>query len=315
MIKIATVIFASSVILVSAADASEISLRTSIIVEGKYLTLGDFFGISDEKASRRIAHSPKPGRSAIFDANWLYRVARANRVNWQPVSLNTRVFVERASQEIYREELEDVLISALRGKNVTGNIELAINGGLRKMRVATDQLATVGVENLAYDPRTGRFVASLAAPANDPSAQRLRITGRVHQLKAVPVMNKRLGRGKVITKNDIGWLNIRSSKIRKFMVLDEEDLVGMAAKRTIRESTPVGYSHVRRPVLVTKGALVTINLTTPMMTLTAQGKAPQEGSMGDTIPIINIQSKQTIEAKVTGINQVTVALLQHMARN
>ena len=67
MIKFVAVILVSWVIFGSAADASEISLRTSIIVEGKYLTLGDFFGISDENASRPIAHSPNPGRSATFD--------------------------------------------------------------------------------------------------------------------------------------------------------------------------------------------------------------------------------------------------------
>jgi len=60
-------------------------------------------------------------------------------------------------------------ISALRGKNVTGDIELAVNGGSRKIHVAIDQPATVGVKNLAYDPETGRFVASLAAPARKRS--------------------------------------------------------------------------------------------------------------------------------------------------
>ena len=53
---------------------------------------------------------------------------------------------------------------------------------------------------------------------------------------------------------------------------------------------------------------MTINLTTPVMQLTAQGKALQAGSKGDTIQITNVQSKQTIEARVTGINDVTVIL-------
>ena len=313
MNKFITAFFTAWLLFFSAADSSEIALRTSIIVDGKYLTLGDVFGISDEKSSRRIAYSPKPGRSASFDAKWLYRVARANRVNWQPINLNTRVFVERASQRIYHQEVVDSLTSALHMKNVKGQIEISINGGSRNLHVASDQLATVGVENLVYDSNTGRFAASLVAPANDPSAERSRITGRVHRLESVPIMNKRLGRGSVIRKEDIGWLKLRSSRVRKFMVLDEEDLIGMAAKRTIRESTPIRYSHIRRPILVNKGSLVTIRLNTPLMTLTAQGKAPQEGSIGDTIPIINIQSKQTIEAKVTGLNQVTVALPHRMA--
>ena len=315
MIKFSLVAFTACVIIASGTQANAVSLRTSIIVEGKYLTLGDLFGISGEQATTPIAHAPKPGQKSTFNANWLYRVARTHKVNWRPISLNTHVVVERSSQVIYRDEVEDALIASLREQDVNGDIELTINGGSRKFHVASDQPATIGVENMVYDPGTGRFIGIVVAPANDPSAQRLRITGRVHQLKAIPIISKRLRRGEVITKNDIGWLNVRSSTIGKDMILDEEDLIGMAAKRTIRESTPIRFSHVRQPILVVKGGLVTINLTTPTMRLTAQGKALQEGSLGDIVKIKNTQSNQTIEAKVNGLNEVKVLLLQRAALN
>ena len=51
------------------------------------------------------------------------------------------------------------------------------------------------------------------------------------------------------------------------------------------------------------------------MRLTAQGKALQEGSIGDTVQVKNIQSKQKIEARVTGTNKVAVVLLGRDARN
>jgi len=315
MTRIGLAALTAWLIIAFAAQANQISLRSSIVVPGKYVTLGDLFGISGKQALTAVAHAPKPGRWATFNANWLYRVARAHKVNWRPISANTHVIVERASQEIYSDEVEIALIASLREKGVNGEIELTINGGSRKIHVGSDQPATIGVEHMAYDPRSGRFIGMVAAPANDPSAQKLRITGRVHQLKTVPAVNRRLKRGSVITKNDIEWLSVRNSKIRKDMVTDDEDLIGMAASRTIRESTPIRYSYIRRPILVARGGLVTINLTIPTMRLTAQGKALQEGSMGDTVQIKNTQSSQTIEAKVTGMNEVSVLLLQRAALN
>ena len=77
----------------------------------------------------------------------------------------------------------------------------------------------------------------------------------------------------------------------------------------------IRYAYIRKPILIKRGSLVTINLTTPMMRLTAQGKALQEGSIGDTVQVKNTQSKQKIEARVTGVNKVAVVLLERNALN
>ena len=297
----------SSTVLAKEIQPREISLRTSIIVDSEYLTLHDLFGVSDEKAFKRVAYSPKPGQTASLDAKWLYRVARAYNLNWRPMNLNTRVIVERASQEIERDEIEDAIIASLRQKGLTENLEISMRR-FQKIHVATDQFASIGVEHLTYESDNGRFIANLTAPANHPSAQRFRVSGRVHKLKSIPIINKRLRRSDPIKKDDIEWMEFRISKLKKDTILDEEDLIGMAAKRTIREKFPVRLSEIRKPILITKGGLVTIHLTTSTMWLTSQGKALQEGSRGDTIQIKNIQSKKTIEARVTGINNVSVAL-------
>ena len=183
------------------------------------------------------------------------------------------------------------------------------------MCIRDSQFASVGIEHLTYEPDNGRFIANLTAPANHPSAQRFRVSGRVYKLRTIPILNKRLRRGDLINKNDVEWIDFRISKIKKNTILEEEDLIGMAAKRTIREEYPISFSQIRKPILITKGGLVTINLTTSMMRLTSQGKALQEGSRGDTIQVKNIQSNKTIEARVTGINNVTVDLLSGTTLN
>ena len=74
-------------------------------------------------------------------------------------------------------------------------------------------------------------------------------------------------------------------------------------------------NSIRRPILVAKGSLVTIILKAPQMTLTAQGKALENGSDGDTVQITNTQSNKVIEAEVTGPGKVSVLAPNQLAMN
>ena len=98
------------------ALASEVKLRSSIVVEDKYITLSDLFGLPGEKGATPIAYAPAPGQRSTLDAKWLYRVARAHKIRWRPLSLKTKLIVERASQQVFQDDLKTVLLAGLRKK-------------------------------------------------------------------------------------------------------------------------------------------------------------------------------------------------------
>jgi flagella basal body P-ring formation protein FlgA len=56
-------------------------------------------------------------------------------------------------------------------------------------------------------------------------------------------------------------------------------------------------------------------LKTPMMTLTSQGKAIENGSDGDVIRLTNTQSNTVIQAIVSGAGVVTITTVSHLAMN
>jgi flagella basal body P-ring formation protein FlgA len=51
------------------------------------------------------------------------------------------------------------------------------------------------------------------------------------------------------------------------------------------------------------------------MTLTAQGRASEDGAKGDTIRVLNMQSKKMIEGVVVGPDRVRVDLAPRLALN
>ena len=302
-------------LLASMASAQEITLRSSVIVEDKYITLGDLFGLPGEKGARRVAYSPTPGKRSTFDAKWLYRVARTHKISWRPLTLKTKVTVERASQQIFHDDLKTVILDRLKEKGLGADIEISMSGRVRTIHLPTDVEPAIEIDNLVFDPKSARFVATVAAPAGDLTARRHRIAGRVHKMVSIPVVSKRLRSGDIIKKHHVEWVRVRKSSVRRDTVLHEEDLVGMAVKRVLRERAPIKLSYVQRPLLVKKNGLVTIQLSSRLMTLTAQGKALQDGSKGEVVQVRNIQSKKLIEAIVTSTGKVSVNSAPRLAMN
>lgn len=284
-------------------------LREAVTVEGKMVYLGDLFLNVGDKADAVVAYAPPPGQRAIFDARWLYRVARSMRLKWRPISARQQVIVERASQVIPREAVEDTILAALIDKGADPSSEIELSNLTGPIHVDSRKAPTISIDNATFDPRTGRFLVTISAPANDPAADRLQLSGKVYKVVQVPVPARNVERGEVIQKDDVKWMRVRVEKLPPDAVTQVDELVGMAPRRSMRADSFVRASEVQRPVLVERGGLVTMQLIYKQMALTAQGKALENGSMGDTVRIRNTRSKTVVEAEVIGNGRVRVQVM------
>ena len=129
-----------------------------------------------------------------------------------------------------------------------------------------------------------------------------------------------LGRGAIIGDNDTGWVPDDSSARVPRMSLAVEatwwDLAHTLSRGelSVVEDTDtyitalaVRDGDLEAPTLVRRGALVTMEIKTPMMRLTARGKALDNGTLGETVRIRNIQSKRVIQGTVVGLDRVRIA--------
>lgn len=290
----------------SVQQNTKVLLRESVEVEASLVKLGDLFSNAGVNAEVEVAYAPEPGKRAVFDAHWLYRVARSYQLPWRPLSEHVRSVVTRRSVVIDQREIEEMILDALVVKGADANSELDMNNRLMRLHVPADAAEAVRVEETSFDPRSRRFHAIIAAPSGKGALKRIRVRGRLFATVEVPVLNRRVLAGEVISAKDIRWLKLRASRMQTNTVTSDGELVGHTPKRGLRAGYPVLASAVRRPILVPKGSLVTMLLRTPQMLLTAQGKALENGSDGDVIRISNSQSKTVIEAEVIGDGKVAV---------
>ncbi|MBT3358852.1 MAG: flagellar basal body P-ring formation protein FlgA [Rhodospirillales bacterium] len=298
-----------------AAVPDQTVLQESVVVSANVIRLGDLFSGAGKRANDTVAYAPAPGKRAVFDSRWLYRVARAYGLKWRPLTLKDRAVVERASTTIGRDEIESRILEALIDNGVSADVDVRISNRMLKIHVPEDAEAVIEIEDIAYNPRTRHFTSIVSAPSHNSRPQRLRVTGRVFLMREVPVPTRRVLADEIIRDTDIEWISVRADHLRRDTIMHADQIIGKSPRHSVRAGQPIRVREVRNPVLVPKRSLVTILFKKPRLTLTAKGRALDDGSDGQVIRIANAQSNTVIEATVVGAHMVAVHTPDLLATN
>lgn len=200
---------------------------------------------------------------------------------------------------------EAALSEALARHITIGRMRLDLDNRAIELRVPAGQTPRGGltVENVYYSPVQARFAAELVVPG---TSVRLPVSGRAYGTVDVPVLTHRVLPGDTIAAGDVDWVELRADQAGTDVAASEAQLIGMTPKRGIPVNQPVRVRDLQSPRVVDKGTLVTIVLESANISLSAQGKALQEGGKGDVIRVVNTQSNRIVEAVISGPGRVTV---------
>lgn len=114
----------------------------------------------------------------------------------------------------------------------------------------------------------------------------------------VPVRD--IARGDTISESDLSYQIATPENVMPGTAMSMEAIIGMQTRRVLRMGQALRNDDVRAPILVTKGATVTMIFEVPGVTLTATGRAMSEGGMGETVTVLNPVSYRQVAAIVTG---------------
>lgn len=187
-------------------------------------------------------------------------------------------------------------------------IAVEFSPALPTLRTAADA-APIVVEEVTTDASGRRFAARVAMPIGSGNIHRQTLTGQLHRLAQVPVPARAIGRGETIQAEDLDWVQLKDSRIGTSVVTDASELVGHSARSPLRPGTPVRATQIRKPVVVAKGSLVLLVLERQGMALSARARALEDGGVGETIRVSNLQSSTVVEGTITGPGRIDVSLL------
>lgn len=171
---------------------------------------------------------------------------------------------------------------------------------------APSDWGSLAVQNVYFNNVNGRFAAELVVPG-PTRALRVPVAGRAYGVVRAPVLIRRVAPGDIVTAADVDWVDVRADQMGSDVAADEKQLIGMTPRRGVPVQTPVRLRDMQSQRVVAKGALVTITYQTARISLTAQGRALEDGGVGDVVRVINTQSNRTVHTTVAGPNIVAAA--------
>lgn len=107
-----------------------------------------------------------------------------------------------------------------------------------------------------------------------------------------------LSAGEIVQPTDLVWAKAASAPADA--PRDADRVIGLAAKRPLREGAVVSGRDVSAPQVIKAGETVTVTWSDGLVTLTMQGKAMKAAAAGETFTLQNPTSKKVIEAIATG---------------
>lgn len=285
---------------------ASIKLKDAQVIQKEFLSLSDFFAGLDPTLDQEILEAPSVGQKKHYPHSWVVQLAKNFNINWVPEH-NMGIEFSRTSQETktvnIQNEIQDYIVSNYPNRCVDP-FEIKFDNALTQ-NVLTSNNGENLVKNFQWVGRNN-FVVTI-----NSSARTQKIRGTFFSVAYVPTLNKTKYPGQVIEKEDISFTAVKEREITSKTLMVESDIIGKTlGRRMIKANTPIKEVDVVNPKVIKKGDLITIKVETKNIVITARGKAEKAAAVGDTVQVLNLQSKKTIEGIVKNSHTVVIPILR-----
>lgn len=285
-------------------------LKAEATVTGPVVKIGDLIDNAGIIANIPIFRAPDLGQTGTVPASAVVDAVRAHAL----VGLNTagleEVTVTRASRAIPAANIQEAVARSLSARYHMGDAkDIAVNfeRDPRIIYVEPNATGEPHIAQIAFDKYSGRFDAAIEIPTGAGQSGKLRLNGTAVLTAEVVTLSHAVERGIAIKDSDLNVERRPRAEIGRDLVADRDAAVGMAARNPLRAGQVLRNADLMKPELVARGAIVTLVYQIPGISLTVRGKAVDAGAEGDTVSVVNEQSKRTLQGIVVGPNRVVLS--------
>jgi len=285
------------------------TLRANVTVTSDVVRVGDLIDNAGSAALVPVYRSPDLGTTGALPVAQVLNVLRAKQVIGVMTGDIKEVQVTRLARTLANKDLEDAVASAIErrfGLGEAANIAVTFDRGISEMRLDASNTGALQPVATRYDARGGRFDVTFEINNDSTAAPtKLRLTGTAIETVEVAVLTRDIDRTDVLKSSDVAQERRPKAEVTGEAALRER-AVGMQLRRPMRAGTPIRVADIVKPDFVQRDQNVTIIYQVPGLYLTTRGKAIESGAEGDTVSVLNLQSKRTLTGVVTGRGQITV---------
>jgi flagella basal body P-ring formation protein FlgA len=296
----------AGLLLPNKAYAQVVVLRSHSLIEDQVIRISDIFE-GTSKGDVVVGASPNPGQRFVVEASQLAGIARRFNVDWRPTSGAERSVLERPGQALSREAAIEVLRAELTGLGLPADAELELSSFTPPV-LPLNAIPRLSAEGGNYEIASNRFGATLIVMADGMPSIRMRVVGRAIATTPAVVATRRLAVGEVVKPEDAKLVQLRAERVRPGSAQRLEDVVGMQLRRPIGTDLPFMGADLMVPHIIAKNESVTMILEGPGLSLTTQGRALEAAPRGGRLSVMNLSSRNVVEAEAIGPGRVRVNL-------
>ncbi len=299
---------------IARAEMPHATLKPMVTVASEIITLGDLFIDAGMHSETAVFRAPDLGKSGRVEARVVALAAARAGLSKIDLAGIQQVEVTRSATMITAEDITALLQMEIASRlSITKASDIDVNYSDPIWAIAADELSQTPLRlaslslstPLASQGGMSRFDALLVIDQGNRQ-QKLRLRGTARAMVQVAVLKRQISRGEVIKRGDVELTRLPLSQVRRLEVALASQLIGFEARRAMRPGVPLSAGDVRAPTLITRNDRVVITVQSGRLRISAQGRALDDGALGDTISVINSQSKRTIDAIVIGRGQVAL---------
>jgi flagella basal body P-ring formation protein FlgA len=290
-----------------AAPAHAPRLKPQVTVANDIVRIGDLVENAGVAANTPVFRAPDLGETGAVPVRAVLDAIRPHGLIGVDVRGLSEVSVTHASRTIAADDIEQRIVTALTARHNLGkpeDLKILFDRDIRAIQLAVSASAELSLASMTYDARTRRFDVTFEL-ANGARSQ-WRYTGSAVETVEAAVPRRAIARGDVIKPGDIVIERRPKNEFSSEPPAPAAEVVGLAARRAVRPGQPLRNADLMKPEFVLKNDMVLLHYEVPGIVLTMRGKALDTGVEGDTVSVLNINSKRTIQGIVTGPGRVTV---------
>lgn len=285
-------------------------LRAQVQVSGDLVRIGDVIDNAGSAGQIAIYRAPDLGTTGTLPVAQVLNTLRSHQV----IGVDTRdlreISVTRLARTLEGKEIEQQVAQALERRNGLGdaaNLSMTFDRDPGDVRLDAGFTGSMQATVIRYDIRTGRFdVTFEIANEYGAAAAKLRFTGTAIETVEAAVLTRNIERNEVVRHSDVVIERRPKAEVGADTAMRDR-AVGMQARRQLRAGQSIRTADLAKPDLVQRDQNVTLIFETPGIYLTMRGKALENGTEGDAVTVMNLQSKRTVSGTVTGRGQVTMS--------
>jgi flagella basal body P-ring formation protein FlgA len=286
-------------------------------VEGERVLLGDIATIApDEDADKPLAElvssadlgpAPGPGKDLVLRRRQIENRISASGAPFSEIRWLIPDEVRLTGSGLPADEIKikDIISDYL------GQTEPYLSGVFEIVSVTSSTPPALPKGEVAYrfvpqpSSNPGYLTGTVHISVDGREAGRLRTSAQIDLRLPAVVAARDLPRGHVLGEDDLSESHVTYAQA-KGALTSVSQVVGQTLKTTVRLGAPIRDRDLVQTSMVKKGETVTIIAQGGGLKISALGLSRQDGALGQTISVVNQDSKKTISAKVIGPGMVEV---------